>query len=794
MSCHELVLPPLAQTVADGRFCDLVLVAGQGGGNTRVSVPAVRLLLAALDGDGLAEDLDALAPGAMLELPSTDATQLRGLIALSSGARPGPSTWADCEALAALREAATLARDTVAARSLAAKPADAAAPRTASRSAKAAAATCGLLLLVGGLLAFKPALHFSHGSAGELFMDDRMIAQNLLVVADGPLDWRALLRTDYWGQEMFGTQWTHKSFRPLAVLTFRWSFQLHGFESPGFHATNVALHAAATVLLGLCGLRLLRLPPLDAGLLAAIFATQPAHTEAVLYIVGRADLLCTVLLLLAALVYAPCISRGAPRGGVFRVLLSTLCLTASSVLLVAAGLCKETGFTFFGVPVVAELLALLRLSGRARLRAAPGHVVRVAALLSAGGAVCSARWWYTSGAAIADMDPYSNPLIFVEDAWVRRRSYALVHGMYAQLLAWPTFLCYDYGLDAVPTVASPADVRLLLPCAAYLGLVASISAAASALRRRRRSGHYPEGIACGLVATVLGLLPASNLIFPVGTLVGERLIYIPSVGALVVLVAGALHAAGARRSRRVAARLVLLLLVAHWWRLCRVRVLEWETAESITLADGARQPRSAIVQFNLGNAHLKAGRLDDALAAYRHSIAADPLERDAQPLHHAGLILLYRGEFAEAEHMLRKAVEGFFSPITMPEYHYWKDYGLVLFHVDRAREGAAAMRYAINLEPSLPLLHNNLGCGLAIYGLNVYPADEAAIYEGLDSLDRAISLQPHAPLYLRNVIAILTAIGNHVSAQQAYRRLLEIEPMAAYEPAPATCTYEFALR
>eukprot|EP00812_Abedinium_dasypus_P011737 NODE_5281_length_596_cov_215.635860.p1 GENE.NODE_5281_length_596_cov_215.635860~~NODE_5281_length_596_cov_215.635860.p1 ORF type:complete len:133 (+),score=42.43 NODE_5281_length_596_cov_215.635860:3-401(+) len=130
----------------------------------------------------------------------------------------------------------------------------------------------------------------------------------------------------------------------------------------------------------------------------------------------------------------------------------------------------------------------------------------------------------------------------------------------------------------------------------------------------------------------------------------------------------------------------------------------------------------------------------------------------------------------------------------MPEYHYWKDYGLALFHVGKAHEGAAALQYAIRLEPQLPLLHNNLGCGLAIHGLNVYPPDEAAIFEGLASLERAIALHPLLPLYWRNEIAILSAIGDHASAQQAFQRLVAIEPHAAYEAVPATCTYEFALR
>ena len=52
--------------------------------------------------------------------------------------------------------------------------------------------------------------------------------------------------------------------------------------------------------------------------------------------------------------------------------------------------------------------------------------------------------------------------------------------------------------------------------------------------------------------------------------------------------------------------------------------------------------------------------MDEALVAYRRSIAADPQERDAQPLYHAGQILMYRGQYEEAEvgRFIVKSYEG----------------------------------------------------------------------------------------------------------------------------------------
>ena len=58
----------------------------------------------------------------------------------------------------------------------------------------------------------------------------------------------------------------------------------------------------------------------------------------VLYIVGRADLLCLLLLLVATLLYAPCVEEQR---------MAFLRLPLAAALLVAAGLCKETGAASF---------------------------------------------------------------------------------------------------------------------------------------------------------------------------------------------------------------------------------------------------------------------------------------------------------------------------------------------------------------------------------------------------------------------------------------------------------------
>lgn len=72
---------------------------------------------------------------------------------------------------------------------------------------------------------------------------------------------------------------SHKSYRPLTVLTFRLNYLLSELSPATYHLFNVVLHAAVCILfLRFCRLLMDRTTSLVAALL---FAVHPIHTEAV---------------------------------------------------------------------------------------------------------------------------------------------------------------------------------------------------------------------------------------------------------------------------------------------------------------------------------------------------------------------------------------------------------------------------------------------------------------------------------------------------------------------------------
>ena len=62
-------------------------------------------------------------------------------------------------------------------------------------------------------------------------------------------------------------------------------------------------HGLASLLVGVVGHRVMHLPARWSVWAGALFAVHPVHTENLMYLVGRADIICSIFICAAALVY-----------------------------------------------------------------------------------------------------------------------------------------------------------------------------------------------------------------------------------------------------------------------------------------------------------------------------------------------------------------------------------------------------------------------------------------------------------------------------------------------------------
>ena len=402
-------------------------------------------------------------------------------------------------------------------------------------------------------------------------------------------------------------------YRPLTTLSYALNWSVHRGFLPGFHAVNLALHAASSVLVSLLAFRLARAGvPARAGrvslLAGLLFALHPAHVEAVVTISGRAELLSTLCALLALLLALP--GLGSP----VHLALSTLVLalgilseemaamTPALFLLVAAGLPSAAG-----LPAPPGLRR--GEARRALFRAVGAAVVLCLAVLP------YALLGRPSGATLPRFFPLATPVTHIALTMSR------VLFEYLRILVFPSFLGGPFAYaDRIPTLSAPT-FGFAVATFVWMGVLA---AGVLLLRRAPLAG-------VGLVFVFLALLPVLQIV-PLGVLLEERLLYLPSVG-FCLLAASALAAllpeptkdrtpqwspSAALRAGAVAA--VLLALFAR----TVVRTRDFTSELSFWESELGRAPYDAVVNSNLGMAYVARGEPEKAIPRLEAALAAHP--------------------------------------------------------------------------------------------------------------------------------------------------------------------------
>jgi tetratricopeptide (TPR) repeat protein len=246
--------------------------------------------------------------------------------------------------------------------------------------------------------------------------------------------------------------------------------------------------------------------------------------------------------------------------------------------------------------------------------------------------------------------PLDNPAA-AAGTWPRVATAVWVQLDYALLCLAPRHLVSDYSFDAIPVARSFADPRVL----AGFAFVAALLATGVWGWKRSRP------IALSVLVWALFFLPSANLLIPTGTIMAERLAYLPSLGLCLAL--GHLGAAfatrrgtmGATRVRRIGVATAAAAVVSGFAARTWVRIPDWKSNLALSLADVATMPRSAKLQAGAGMFLAGAGRVAEAEEYLRRAIALYP--EYAQMHYNLAVLLSRRGARDEAAEHLRRAIE-----------------------------------------------------------------------------------------------------------------------------------------
>jgi len=452
----------------------------------------------------------------------------------------------------------------------------------------------------------------------------------------------------------------HRSWRPLVTTSLAIDYWLGGgLENTFyFHLSTFLWFLLQVLLMYVLYVRLLDLVRPDprnrwiAWFAAAWYGLHPAIAETVNYIIQRGDVMSTLGVVAALVVYARFPEQR--KYGLY-------------LIPCALGVLAKPPALIFPLLLLAYVLLFEEsVSARGFWAAARKSVPATALSL----ALAALQWSMTSKTFLPSTGSAYDYLI--TQPYVALR--------YFRSFFLPTHLSADSDLQAFSSILHP---EVLLGFLFLGGLLFAIYATA------RRSDTRP--ISFGLVWFLLGLAPTS--LFPLFDVENDHRMFFPFVG-LVIAVAWAGNLVLLRRplrDRRWAATAGLVCLLPYALG-TRARNNVWRTPESLWRDVIAKSPRSARGLMDYGLALMGKADFSTALAYFERAAVFAP---DYSLLEiNLGNVNGALNRDAEAERHFRRAIQ--LDPQQAdPYFHYarWLDYK------DRDREATEALNTALALNP-----------------------------------------------------------------------------------------------
>jgi tetratricopeptide (TPR) repeat protein len=571
------------------------------------------------------------------------------------------------------------------------------------------------------------------------------------------------------GLTLDGIWWSLTAFHshnwhPLTWLSLQLDSQLFGTAAPGYHRTNVLLHAANAVLLFLLLLRLTGTLWCSAAV-AALFAIHPTHVESVAWVSERKDVLSTLFWLLTIWVYA----WYAERPAVYRYLLV--------VLTFALGLMAK--------PMVVTLPAVLLLldywplhrwpaekSGATRYAPASlGRLIaeKVPLLCLVGFSVVLTL--QAQKDLVQPMERF--PL------WLRVANALVAYVEYIGMMLWPINLniYYPHQGAGLPSWQWPSAAVLL----------AGLTAVLLWMGRKRRY------LAVGWLWYLGTLIPVIGLVQVASQALADRYTYVPTMGLSIIFAWGMANFCARGKGRVLPVSLftgaALAVFVAMTW----IQIGYWQNSVTLWRHVLAVNEHNHVAHNYLGLALAEKGQFAEAAKHFDTALRMNPHGRGYGYL---GIMLCELGELDESAKQLERSI------YLLPTWDQTRLYlGRVREQQGRHDDAVQQFTAALRIDSDLTKARMGLAGALANSGafdqareqieilLRAEP-DSALLYDELGRLykrqgklkeavscyDHALECQPGFHAAWNNKGAALEGLGQLAAAAECYRHAVEFEP------------------
>lgn len=428
-------------------------------------------------------------------------------------------------------------------------------------------------------------------------------------------------------------------YRPFSLLFFSLIYEVAGDQPTVYHFFNLLFYGFLVVLLYLWLLRLFKKKKYRywmASLATLIFAVHPVHTEVVANIKGMDE----IFALLFSIVTALWVLRDLDQKN------SKILSQLMAALFFFMGLMsKENTITFLAIIPLSVYLFRGR-KWRPALLSISGPLLATLVFLGIRFSVLGSSF------GEAPLELMNNPFLkWTGENYVRMgflEKYPIILyslGMYLWLFVFPHPLSHDYYPLEIPQT-SFSDPFVLLSLFLYALL-------ATAIFYFWKSKPW---ISFGVLIFLSSLSIVSNIVFPVGTNMSERFLFMPSVG-LSLLAGGALM----QLRRRSALLLIFTGLITFFFSIKTIsRNTVWKDNYTLFTTDVQNSDNSAKLQNAAAGALIdRSVRLDGAEkeASLRRAIDHLKRARELHPTYKSPNLLLGNAYFYLGQH--EKAVEYF---------------------------------------------------------------------------------------------------------------------------------------
>jgi hypothetical protein len=436
-----------------------------------------------------------------------------------------------------------------------------------------------LALVVLAFLAYANTLHH------PFVYDDSHIARSPLL--HDPWNLRAIWNGDFYGPRKPALS----LYRPLAdwgdLLNVRLNEIVFGdaLRPLGFHLVDILMHAAVSCLM-FAWLRRLRLATAVCLIATLFFCVHPVHTETVACTINRSDAQASIFGLAFLITHA----RRVP--------------VVPALMYLCAMWSKESAVAFF--PLAVAMDALVPPQG-ARKRWPLGAYGLLAAALG--------LWFWLRAGALAGIPTnptfQENPLQ-IASALDRCLTAGVVQLRYLRLLCLPIGLSSDYSYDEIPTVHGFSDPAAL----GFIALLIAAIALAWKLRARM------PAVTLAILGYAILFSTTSNFLVPIGTIMAERLVYMPSILYCALAGIALWRLRGIVGERAIAVAVGIACAACVWLTIQRNET--WSDNLTFYREQVRTAPHSAKAHGNLALAWVEAGDDRAAIVEYQRALEILP--------------------------------------------------------------------------------------------------------------------------------------------------------------------------